>query len=303
MKDAAHREMEQFVEFIDEADTDDVEKFKKEFFHRIDHISDLIEASPEKETLKDDFFRICARMDESVMHQRTRQKPLGYAGDFQLIDWIYTHKTAPSGKGKFLDELFHSFEAAKSVRNRKQYFIKKCIELSHKKKDRLDILNLGCGPCRDVMETFTVSNNGHNMFFHCVDHETEALDYARKLLSQIRMQDHVVLDPSNVFRIKTDKKYDLIWSAGLFDYLEDRIAVLLLKKIWRLLKDGGQIIFGNFSPKNPTRKGMELVGKWYLIHRTADDLVRLCTKAGIPFTEIEIESEELGINLFCVITK
>jgi SAM-dependent methyltransferase len=103
--------------------------------------------------------------------------------------------------------------------------------------------------------------------------------------------------------MNNSKKYDLIWSAGLFDYLDDRIAALLLKKVWRNLKDGGQIIFGNFGPDNPTRNGMELVVRWYLIHRTAEDLVKLVRMSGVPFSEVSIESEPLGVNLFCVIKK
>ena len=141
------------------------------------------------------------------------------------------------------------------------------------------------------------------MHFHCVDHEPRAMEYAENILSKTSMRKNVHLDTCNVFKIKTDKKYDLIWSAGLFDYLEDRVAVLLLKRMWKLLKEGGQIIFGNFSPENPTRKGMELIGKWYLIHRTANELIRLVRSSKLPFHELEVESEVLGINLFCVITK
>jgi len=303
MKDRIRDEMQAFAEFLNRVNTKNIDKAKNEFFHRIDVIAELIDSSPEREKYEEEFYQICHNLDDSLMHNRTREKPLGYAGDFQLIDWIYTQKTALSGRGKFFDLLFHTYEAAQSVRNRKTYFINKCIALSKIKKGRLDILNLASGSCRDVLETFIVSRNGANMHFHCVDHEPKAMQYAEGILSTTEMKRNVHLDTCNVFRIKTDKKYDLIWSAGLFDYLEDRVAILLIKRIWKLLKDGGQIIFGNFSPDNPTKRGMELIGKWYLIHRTANELVRLVTKANVPFKELDVESEELGINLFCVITK
>ena len=231
------------------------------------------------------------------------RKPHGYHGDFEIIDWIYTQKTADNGKGKLFDLMFHNYEASRAVRNRKDYFINKCLEMAKDHKRRLDILDIGCGPCRDILEMYKASGNGTNIYFHCVDHEPEAIKYANKLLANTDFQKNIELDCANVFRLKTAKKYDLIWSAGLFDYLDDRIAALLLKKIWRYLKDDGQIIFGNFAPENPTRNGMELVVKWYLIHRTADELVKLVRLSGVPFAEVEVESEPLGVNLFCVIKK
>ena len=89
----------------------------------------------------------------------------------------------------------------------------------------------------------------------------------------------------------------------MFDYLDDRVAALLLKKVWRYLKDDGQIIFGNFSPNNPTKHGMDFLVKWHLIHRSVDDLISLCKAARIPYSEVEVESEPLGVNLFCIIKK
>jgi SAM-dependent methyltransferase len=303
MEDQVHRKFEEFSSFLKTISKKNLSEYKEKFFEQIDIISETINQSPNRKELEEEFFQICSGIDKSLMHKRTREKPLGYAGDFQLIDWIYTQKTTTNGKGKLFDLLFHSYEAAQSVRNRKEYFKNKCLSLANNKKKQINILNLGCGSCRDVLETFQESTNGCKLFFHCIDHEPKAITSAKKLLSHNKAHDNVLLETTNVFHIHTDKKYDLIWSAGLFDYLEDRVVVLLLKKMWRYLKEGGKIIFGNFSQNNPTRNGMELVGKWYLIHRSAEELIRLCTEAKIPFREIEIESEPNGINLFCNITK
>jgi hypothetical protein len=48
---------------------------------------------------------------------------------------------------------------------------------------------------------------------------------------------------------------------------------------------------------------MELVGKWFLFHRSANNLIEICNAAGIPYSKLEVESESLGINLFCKIKK
>jgi len=303
MSNSIRRKFNNFEKLISNVDVSDLPSYKDRIFQQIDSIAEDLKNAPDKEELENQFYDICAKFDDSIIHKRCRDKPLGYSGDYEIIDWIYTRKTAPSGNGKLFDEMFHTYEAAQAVRNRKQWFINKCIELAKVKKSRLDVLDLGCGPCRDVIEMYQTCSNGINIYVHCVDHEPKAIKYARKLLAHTDFQKNVRLDCTNAFRLKTSHKYDLIWSAGLFDYLEDRIATLLLKKIWRYLKDDGQIIFGNFSPQNPTRNGMELVVKWYLIHRTADDLIKLARAAKIPFSELEVESESLGVNLFCIIKK
>ncbi len=303
MKNDIQKQFTNFQKLLSEIDKTNLSEYKETFFQKINNIARTIERAPNKKELENQFFDICTEIESSMMHKRTRKKPLGYAGDFQLIDWIYTKKTASNRKGRLFDLLFHSYEATESVRNRKQYFIQKCNELSHNKKSQFDILNIGCGSCRDVLEMYQYSRNGKHIYFHCVDQEKKAIQYAKKLLANTHIQKNIYLDNKNIFKLRTAKKYDLIWSAGLFDYLEDSIAILLLKKIWRYLKEDGQIIFGNFSPTNPTRKGMEIMGKWHLIHRTADHLIKLCRKTQLPFSEIEIESEPLRINLFCIIKK
>ena len=303
MVDLLQRELNEFSTFLSEINSENIDDYKSEFFSRIDKISTLIEAQPDPEAARKQFYEMCSLVEESPLHRRTRRKPLGYAGDFLLIDWIYTQKTRGSSIGKFFDEMFHTYEAAIAVRNRKEFFIRKCNALADSKKDRVDVLDIGCGSCRDVIEAHAVCDNGTRFYYHCVDHEQEAIDYAEVLLKESGISTRVKLDCTNAFRVQTNKTYDLIWSAGIFDYLDDRTAKLLIRKLWRLLKPGGQLIFGNFSPKNPTRTGMELIGQWYLIHRSAHELISLCEDTGVKYSSIHIESEPLGVNLFCVLSK
>lgn len=302
--DSISKKFDNFKQLLEEINTTkNLTEYKSNFFNLIDTISEEIDNSSDQEYLKEKFFNLCSGIECSLMHNRTRKKPCGYAGDYLLLDWIYTKKTAETGAGKFFDELFHSYEAAISVRNRKEYLKKKCCELLKEKGQRIDVLDLGCGSCRDVREIYQSLSNAHKIHFHCVDSDPRAVEYAKNLLDGKIEKYSIEIRVANAFRLKTNKKYDLIWSAGMFDYLEKRVAVILLKKIWRNLKENGRIIFGNFSPQNPTRKGMELVGRWYLIHRTASDLIKICRETELPFSEIEVESEEEGINLFCILKK
>ncbi len=86
--------------------------------------------------------------------------------------------------------------------------------------------------------------------------------------------------------------------AGLFDYLDDRKFVYLLGKLRAHLVTGGRLIIGNFSNRNPTRKYMELFGKWFLYHRSEQELVALATASGVAEEQVTVYSEPLGVNLF-----
>jgi SAM-dependent methyltransferase len=294
---------ERFSQTLSKIGHSDLRIIKQDIFGQIDEITALIERDPDPDLCREEFFRICGIFDQSPMHRRTRTKPLGYAGDYLVIDWIYTQKTADSGLAKKIDELFHSYEAAQAVRNRKDYFVKLCAEMADEKNSRVDVLDLGCGSCRDVVEAFHACNNGVQYHFHCVDQEPEAIEYARSLIRGTEAESQIRLDCRNVFRFEATEQYDLIWSAGLFDYISNRAVSLLIKKSWRFLKEGGLFVFGNFGPENPTRKGMELVSRWNLLHRTADELIAICEDAGVAYSSLSVESEPLGINLFCKIKK
>ena len=58
------------------------------------------------------------------------------------------------------------------------------------------------------------------------------------------------------------------------------------------------MIIGNFSTENPTQRVMEVIGEWYLNHRSREHLKRLAKDAGISDQFIDVDKEPLGINLF-----
>lgn len=77
------------------------------------------------------------------------------------------------------------------------------------------------------------------------------------------------------FKFRTNEHYLLIWAAGIFDYFDNDTFVRLLKRYLCFLDEKGELVIGNFSPNNPTRNYMEIVGDWYLNHRSADKLISL----------------------------
>ena len=97
----------------------------------------------------------------------------------------------------------------------------------------------------------------------------------------------------------SDADFDVIYSAGLFDYFSDPVAQLGAKALFKHLKPGGKLVIGNFNQTTPNQFTMRLALDWSLIYRSEDDLKRLYANLG----ELNIEQEPEGVNLFCVIRK
>jgi extracellular factor (EF) 3-hydroxypalmitic acid methyl ester biosynthesis protein len=95
---------------------------------------------------------------------------------------------------------------------------------------------------------------------------------------------------------------DIIYSAGLTDYLDRRLTLALINRCFEHLKPGGVLIIGNFAPGNPNRIFMDHVLHWKLIYRSKEDIEELFS-ASLFGHNLEVVAEEEGVNLFAVATK
>lgn len=237
-----------------------------------------------------------ARMGEAfgsgTMQGLATRKLYGYPGDFEVIDRIYQYVICESPHIRRWDEYFQSREACQAVRNRKRYFIELLSNMSAK-HGPFRVLNVGSGPARDIQE-FHSLGNGH-VLFDCVDMNADAIVYAKTVCAD--MLDRVSFHNTNIFRYRNDQFYKLIWSAGLFDYLDDRSFVILIRRLIKMVEPGGQLVVGNFSTANPTKDYMEF-GEWFLTHRSRDELLALAESCQINGVTSYIGEEPQGINLF-----
>jgi extracellular factor (EF) 3-hydroxypalmitic acid methyl ester biosynthesis protein len=232
---------------------------------------------------------------DETMHGYGYRKPMGYAGDFLLIDRIYTfHKSTHPQFVKW-DNYFHFNEATSAVRNRKEYFKQRMLEKIASQDGSIKLLDVASGPARDLHELFQQIDKDQ-LTATCVDLDARAINHARELCKE--EADNIEFVNKNILRFSTTERFDVIWSAGLFDYFDNKIFVLALKKFLSWLKPGGEIIIGNFSEDNSSRGYMELFGEWILIHRSPEQLIQLAKEAGAQDHQIVVDSEPLGINLF-----
>lgn len=223
-----------------------------------------------------------------------RVKPFGYAGDFHIIDRIYQYDLSENYRS--FDDYTQKHPAAQAVRNRKTFF-KNLVRNKLSPGQPFVLLNVASGPARDLLELYEELPPEGNLRTDCVELDTRAIDYARNLCQPYLEQIHFM--HKNVLRYQPGRTYDLIWSAGLFDYFPDKTFVHLLCRFKSWVKPGGEIVIGNFNAAhNPSRDYMEVLGEWFLIHRTAEELRQLALQAGYAADQITVDREPLNINLF-----
>ncbi len=281
-----------------------------DFFQKVREMDGIINARESADLIWGYVFKEAfPYLMRSRFFERAYYKPKGYAGDFYMIEMIYRNQPEGDGKlGRLLDGLFLQQIAAKAVRGRRL--------LLHQTLDRLcrarlgaqgaiRILNLACGPCRELFDLIAQGGYDHSINALCVDIDPEALQFADQKVNIFDHRASVRFMNENVIkwalgRVKQDLGLqDIIYSSGLCDYLDARLMKALIRRCHEHLKPGGVLILGNFSPVNPDRPIMDHLLYWRLIHRDPEQLRALFDQT--PFgRDIEIIAETQGVNLFAV---
>jgi extracellular factor (EF) 3-hydroxypalmitic acid methyl ester biosynthesis protein len=119
----------------------------------------------------------------SPFGHRTYHKPLGYAGDYEMMNMI--HRNQPEGRSLF-EKLIHlllvSQWPAKSVRNRVAHvgdnILNETARVARAGKTAR-ILNVGCGPAREVQDFLPATQLSNQAEFTLIDFNEETLARSR----------------------------------------------------------------------------------------------------------------------------
>ncbi|MDH3770410.1 MAG: class I SAM-dependent methyltransferase [Nitrospirota bacterium] len=226
------------------------------------------------------------------------KQPHGYAGDFEIIEKIYNNHVAPEPHLANWDSFFQSHHAAQAVRNRVSFFLDQVWSVKEQPSRNARVLNVASGPGRDMYECLRVMGPT-GLHFDCVDQDLTAIQHATTLCKNFTS--HITFFHQNVFKFVANKTYDLIWSAGLFDYFSDSLFKRVLKRLLPFVEKTGKLVIGNFSDHNPSQDYMEFFN-WLLHHRSAKKLQQLAQECGIASSNIQVKKEPEGVNLFLIIS-
>ncbi|AGH96267.1 hypothetical protein [Pseudobdellovibrio exovorus] len=262
-----------------------------------------------------DFFRqmLGEKLYKAPYAHRTFYKPKGYAGDYEMMNIMYSNQIrGESLFAKCLHRYFIDEPASIAVKNREQYLrrkIKEEYKSAIARNGKFKLISIASGPAMEIQNLLQDDSIDFNKVeIHLLDQDLDALKHAQfKILSISKnLNKHVNLKLHNlaiknvIARGLPTNDFDLIYSAGLFDYFTDPVASFAADQLVKSLDDGGLAIIGNFGIENPNRFGMDMVLDWNLIYRSEEDLHGLFAQHCRTMT---VESEEKGINLFANLRK
>ncbi|MDH3584503.1 MAG: hypothetical protein OER86_09835 [Phycisphaerae bacterium] len=218
-------------------------------------------------------------------------KPHGYPGDYEMIDRIFTDYRAPDPALARWDGYFQTRAAPRAVRNRKAYL--------HRLLDGLPgearVLVAGSGGGRDLGE-YLRTRPDRQLQIEAVETDPAAVAHAK--MQCAGFEPRVRFERANPARWEPSRKVALAWCPGLFDYFSDPQFHRQVERLFGFVEAGGELVIGNFSPDDPTRPYMELVGDWHLQHRGGEQLQSLAESAVGGAGDIQIGREPAGVNLF-----
>ncbi|MBN1655554.1 MAG: class I SAM-dependent methyltransferase [Deltaproteobacteria bacterium] len=244
-------------------------------------------------------------LHESELCKYCYDKPRGYSGDFGAIELIWKGHTAPYAKryvgttirGQLINAYSLGTENCRANIDRIIRFRKILCGFSGQ-----SIASIGCGSAIELCEAYRVGGKP-GVDVHLFDQDESALDAAQSQLVFFPL--HVHCYGGNVIRnliSRKQQRFDLIYSSGVFNYLELASARKIAEVLWNQLNAGGSLIICNAHPDNPTRVWMECVSHWYLIYKTEDQMSSLAR--GLVDSEyVKLEKDAYGVYQYLVIRK
>lgn len=232
------------------------------------------------------------------------------AAAFQALEVMYTFpRRREEGTATLSGFIWWTvLDNARSVWNRLllvKYELREAILETAAQKGSVRLLSIGSGSARPVLEVIASLEQKLPVQSMLLDQDPEATAYSRALAQQFNLN-HTQWMTGDFFRLDQHCRSfhpDVIELVGLLDYLDNRKAVIFLRKVLRVLEPGGTLITGNIAP-NLERPYVEKGVKWPpMVYRTEEDLRGLLLAAGFAEYDIRIQREPLGIHMVATVRK
>jgi extracellular factor (EF) 3-hydroxypalmitic acid methyl ester biosynthesis protein len=247
------------------------------------------------------------------MHRRAHDKPQGYAGDYRMmLLYFATQYEGPTRYARFLHYASQRYTLGRAVVLRQECLLA-AIRGATQPGSRPRIVSLASGPALELASAIERGELTGPLDLVLVDQDEQALGYAHSQLSQLLherdLDIHLLCLHMSVKQLLSSKpeaerlrrelaNADLIYCAGLYDYLPDLVAERLTSVLYGLLKPNGRLYLGNLSEAPDTSWMMDYVLAWQLIYRTSDDMLRIGASLTPEPAELAVETDASGHAIF-----
>lgn len=280
------------------SDVDDFSPLIEELFlvlHQARH-----ESSPEQwkndlvPVVRNHTLRKLAHQDPFT--RRAFSKPRGYAGDARMLDFIYGREenwqAPPATKvGERVFRFTTQAPASLGVLARRGYIADLLDDVAREKR-LPDVLSIACGHAREAQMAASLRRGKIGKFI-ALDGDPKSLKEAQRCYGDWGLSPvHARIARLITGRLKLGA-FDLVYSTGLFDYLNEATSKRLVKVMFDMLKPGGKMVVANYMPTIRDTGYMESLMDWWLVYRTREDMVRITSEVDQhQIDEICIRAEE-----------
>jgi extracellular factor (EF) 3-hydroxypalmitic acid methyl ester biosynthesis protein len=250
---------------------------------------------------------------ESPACRRAREKPFGYPGDYEVMNFIY--ERVFDGGTLFSRAVTLGFSEAvcsKAVRFRKDLVKRQLQALLSRRagsREPVRVLSIASGPAQELFELFQDAEEiPAPLEVVLFEQDKNALAHAWRRLtpvveSRFAGRVRLLFLHDSVKRLLRDGnlfapfgKFDLVYSCGLYDYLQQRTGVILTRHLANATVPGGQLLVANMVD-HAGRMLQEIHLDWPLIYRTREEILDLGRHA-VPGAQVRMLEEESGVNPF-----
>lgn len=245
--------------------------------------------------------------------RRAKEKPLGYAGDFEVMNFLYERDfEGPSLFARALGYAFMQAAAARAVRARKDLVkgaLRSVLGAPPGGGRPIRLLSIAAGPARELQELFAeLEELPAEVEIVLFDQDKRALEHAFHRLRPLvdaRFRGRVRIEFLNesVRRLLRDlhlfegvPPFDAVYAAGLFDYFREPTAVRLARNLCAAAAPGGRVLIGNMV-EHVHRWVMDALLDWALLYRTHEELLEIGRRAA-PHAAVRLVEEATGVNPF-----
>jgi SAM-dependent methyltransferase len=247
---------------------------------------------------------------KSYLMSRARTWPQGYPGDYKTLEAVYKNTPRSAGIGFYLDKYFLLTELAVAVRGRKET-LKNLLLKELRKHEKTKILDIACGSCRELVE-ISSDIEANNAYVTCIDFDPDALAFSATRLSTSGIStDRFTFRKYNALKmishgrnLKEFGMQDIIYSTGLYDYLESDVLVKMISALYLLLNPGGTMIISFKDCKRYSTFDYHWLVDWNAFYqRQEGDFWQILESSGIERKNVVTTREASGVILFFTVGK
>ncbi len=248
----------------------------------------------------------------NLVHQdaftyRAFSKPRGYAGDAVMMDMIYGHEEgwdAPemSAIGHQVYQYTTTAAASAGVRARRE-FIAELLDNTLQANHSSDVLAVASGHLREASMSSSVRRSRFESFV-ALDADHRSLQEVQHAYGRFGVTTHL----ADIRKMLTGRldigSFDLVYSTGLYDYLNEKTAQKLTYHLFSMLRPGGKLVIANFLPSIDDIGYMEACMDWFLIYRDRFDMMGLTSMIHQELmADMRVTTEENQNIIFLEVTR